>query len=392
MKEIEKVSAKIKFKAEDFIVEEIGNGWECSVLSGGFNEYPDISKLDLLTPKDFLWCEFEKIDIDHFQAIKELSIRIGKYSSDIGYAGTKDKRAHTSQRISIFRPDLSLISKFKHPKILLKNFKWEKRKIKLGYLEGNRFKITLRDIDKKDAIKISSRIRGVSFFPNYFGQQRFGSQKGNNVKIGIFLLKRKFREAVWEILTASGDEWDDFKAARERFVSEGDFGNALSYFPSKLRNEREVLYYLSKNPEDYIGALKRVDRKNLLMYVHSVQSFIFNEILRRALEERLDFTKKGQQNCILAGYKTKFSSGRLGEIEKEVLDENNIELEDFNIEDISFLRIKGSFRKAIVEVRNLHVDTSDDDEFSSSKKIYLEFELPSGVYATIFLDSFFDFS
>ena len=47
----------------------------------------------------------------------------------------------------------------------------EKRKIKLGYLTGNRFTITLRDLDKKDAMKLSSHLRKLDYFSNYFGKQ-----------------------------------------------------------------------------------------------------------------------------------------------------------------------------------------------------------------------------
>jgi tRNA pseudouridine13 synthase len=149
------------------------------------------------------------------------------------------------------------------------------------------------------------------------------------------------------------------------------------------------LDYLSRHPEDYLGAIKKAERKSMLMYLNAVQSHIFNEILRRALEEGLDFTKKGQQNCLLVGYKTKFYDGRLGEIEQEVLEENGLELSDFDVVEIPYLRIKGSFRKAITEVADLNIEVEDDEEFLNSKKIILSFTLPSGVYATTYLENFF---
>ncbi|MFA4960178.1 MAG: tRNA pseudouridine(13) synthase TruD [Candidatus Pacearchaeota archaeon] len=393
MKQIEKILAKIKFKPDDFIVEEIGEGWECSVSeSPNFDSNPDLSKLDSSIFKDFLWCELEKVDLDHFQAIKELGARINKFSNDIGYAGVKDKKAHTSQRISIFKPNLDLIKQFRHPKIILKNFRWEKRKLKMGFLEGNKFKIVLRDVDKKNAIKISSKIKNLSFFPNYFGTQRFGSQRGNNVEIGILIIKRKFEEAVWNILTyISETEREEFRTARKKLKSEKNFKDALNYFSSFLKIERELLFYLSKNPGDYLGALKKADRKNVLMFINSVQSKIFNEILEKAINEGLDFTKEGQKNCLLVGYKTHFSSGRLGEIEMEILKKNGIETEDFNIKEIPYLRTKGAYRKAIIEIKNAKVSVFDDEEFHGSKKILFEFFLPSGVYATTFLENFFEF-
>ena len=388
MKEIEKVFAKLKYKVEDFIVEEIGDKWECKVSdmfdSGKIN-------LDLENVKDFLWCEMEKQDIDHFTAIKEITRLLGKGVDSIGYAGTKDKRAWTSQRISIFKPDVEKVRAFHHPKIVLKNFKWSKRKIKMGYLEANYFRIVLRDISKKDAIYITKPIRGTKWFPNYFGLQRFGSQRGNNVKIGELIIKRKFEEAVWAILTDTGNEQDSITEVRLRLKKEKNFKEAFEYFPFFLKLEKQILYYLSKNPDDFLGAIKKSDRKTILIIVNSVQSKIFNEILETSLDEGLDFTKKGQESCLLVGYKTRFYNGRLGEIEQQVVANHGLKLEDFDIKEIPFLRIKGSFRKAVTEVKDLEVEIDNDEEFKGSKKIILEFTLPSGVYATTFLDMFFDF-
>lgn len=128
------------------------------------------------------------------------------------------------------------------------------------------------------------------------------------------------------------------------------------------------------------------------MYINSVQSIIFNDIVTQALEEGLNLEQKGQQSGILAGYKTNLSQGRLGEIEQEVLDKHNLTLEDFNIQEIPYLRMKGSFRKAITKIEDLQIEILDDEEFSDAKKIILGFTLPSGTYATTFLENFFKFS
>ena len=98
MKDIPIVQAKLKHKVEDFIVEEIGEKWICKVEQATTDyRLPTTENSNAV----FLWCELEKKDIDHFTAFKELSIRLNKKPFDIGYAGTKDKRAITSQRISI---------------------------------------------------------------------------------------------------------------------------------------------------------------------------------------------------------------------------------------------------------------------------------------------------
>jgi len=349
---MEKIQAKLKYKASDFIVEEIQDNWFCKI-SPDFTQ----SKVDLqpmtcnLQPeaRDFLLCEMEKKNIDHFSAIKTIANLLEKTTQSIGYAGTKDKNAHTSQRISIEKPNIEKLKNFHHPNIILKNFKWNKRKIKMGYLDANHFKITLRDIDKKDAIKISSKIKKTNIFPNYFGPQRFGINQGN-IKIGKAIIKRNFDKAL-------------------QLIHEDN------PHTSNIKN------------------IKHIPRKTLLIYVNSVQSIIFNDIIEKALEEGLNLEEKGQQTGILVGYKTRFSNGRLGEIEQEILNKHNLTPEDFNIQEIKFLRIKGSFRKAITKISNLTVEVQDDKEFApESKKIILEFTLPSGTYATTFLENFFVFN
>ena len=347
---MEKIPAKLKYKTEDFIVEEIQDKWVCKASKEFIQPLMKIENSE----KPFLWCELEKKDIDHFTTIKTIANHLNKNTQAIGYAGTKDKQAHTSQRISIESPDIENLQTFQHPNIILKNFKWNKRKIKMGYLDANHFKITLRDIDKKDAIKISSQIRKKTFFPNYFGPQRFGINEGN-IKIGKAILKRNFKKAIQSI--REDQNWQ--------------------------QNETDRLP---------LAALKCLPRKILLMYVHSVQSKIFNDIVEQALEERLNLNQKGQQSGMLVGYKTRLSQGRLGEIEQEVLDKHNLELEDFDIQEIPFLRIKGSFRKAITSIEDLKVETLEDEEFEGTKKIILEFTLPSGTYATTFLENFFIFN
>ena len=341
---MEKIQAKLKYKTEDFIVEEVQEEWTCKI-SQPF--VPSKIKIDT-SERDFLWCEMEKKDIDHFAAIKIVADSIGKNIQAIGYAGTKDKIAHTSQRISIEKPNIEKIEAFSHTNIILKNFKWNKRKIKIGYLDGNHFKITLRDINKKDAIKISSQIRKKTFFPNYFGPQRFGINQ-SNIKIGKAIIKRNFDKAL-------------------QLIQEDN------PYTSNIKN------------------LKNIPRKNLLMYVNAVQSIIFNDIVAQALEENLNLEDKGQQSGILAGYKTRFSNGTLGQIERNVLSQHGLELADFDIQEIPYLRMKGSFRKAITKIEDLKVETEEDEEFIGSKKIILEFTLPSGVYATTFLENFFIFS
>jgi len=203
----EKGTAIFKHLPEDFIVEEI-QGSTISKVSDSTKAFEN-PKIDLrileTSQRNFLSCDLEKIDTDHFSAVSAVSKKICNNPQELGYAGTKDKKAWTCQRISIFNPDLEKIKEFSYKNIILKNFKWEKHKIKIGDLEGNRFTIVLRDADK-EAIKILSKVRNTKKLQNYFGSQRFGSLRNNNVKLGKLILKNKFEEAIFAFLTDFGQE------------------------------------------------------------------------------------------------------------------------------------------------------------------------------------------
>ncbi len=126
------------------------------------------------------------------------------------------------------------------------------------------------------------------------------------------------------------------------------------------------------------------------MFVHALQSRIFNEILETAIEENFDFSKKGQQRIQLIGYKSKDENTKVGDITKNILRMHNLSKEDFDLKEIPFLRISGQLRDAIINVNNLKLEIEDDELFENSKKIILDFSLDSGVYATTFLENFFD--
>ena len=79
METLNPVSAKLKYKIKDFIVEEIGEKWNAKI-SEDFqpNSNPNLDNLDLSASKEFLCCEMEKQDIDHFSAIKEIARLLNK--------------------------------------------------------------------------------------------------------------------------------------------------------------------------------------------------------------------------------------------------------------------------------------------------------------------------
>jgi tRNA pseudouridine13 synthase len=115
----------------------------------------------------------------------------------IGYAGLKDKNATTTQYISIplnRSRDYKLLNS-KNIKVLETFI--HNQMIKIGDLVGNRFKITIKDINPVDLPTIYQTLSQVQKhgLPNYFGYQRFGRdnnfQKSKDIVYGEEIIKDK---------------------------------------------------------------------------------------------------------------------------------------------------------------------------------------------------------
>ena len=129
----------------------------------------------------------------------EMISAIAKYCKikqrDIGYAGLKDKHAMTMQYISLLAKDNEeKLKTFKHDKIKILGTYRHNNKIRVGHLKGNHFKVRLKKVlgvqkDKLDSVLKWIKKNGV---PNYFGNQRFGTN-GDNWREGKEILDGKLK-------------------------------------------------------------------------------------------------------------------------------------------------------------------------------------------------------
>ena len=148
---------KIKQVPEDFVVKE-----KSSVNFGKEGEY-----------SYFL---MGKRDYTTVKAIETIAKSAHAKSKDLGFAGSKDRRAITEQVIS-FRGSEKRLEGLKLNDIELKFLGKGSKPVSLGDLEGNNFEIVVRNIT--DSPKPINKIT------NFFGEQRFSKQ---NVDVGKVLL------------------------------------------------------------------------------------------------------------------------------------------------------------------------------------------------------------
>ncbi|MCD6127238.1 MAG: tRNA pseudouridine(13) synthase TruD [Methanomicrobia archaeon] len=334
---------------------------------------------------DCLVFTLEKRNENTIDAIKKIAGVLGVPIKNFGYAGLKDKNAVTRQKVSVKGV------KKEELEIELKNIKImdieRGDRIRIGDHLGNKFRIVVREVGEIKEIKKE--------FPNFFGEQRFGG----NERIGRNIIKEKYEDAVKEILKKEGMEEE---------IENEEFEKIFERYPDTY--EKKVLRSLIRK-KDYLKALRSLPSDILTLYIHSYQSFIFNELLKKRLE-RLELgeieegdiisteifgkkayvkvnssniteAKKKRYSPVLpiVGYKTRVY-GNTKEDLGSILEREEIDPGDFKIKSIPFLSSRGTYREIIGKCENLEWKLKD-------RNLICKFFLPKGEYATVFMEQIF---
>ncbi|KAF9422778.1 hypothetical protein HW555_001562 [Spodoptera exigua] len=153
-------------------------------------------------PAEYVHFIVHKENCDTMDAAMRIAERIGVHvkPSMLGYAGTKDRRAKTSQWFSARRLDprrfVAATRYFKD--IHVGNFTFKNTNLKLGMLQGNRFRIALRNVTASDEV-VNTACKDLQEhgFINYYGLQRFGTRVDTpTYNIGLKLLQGNFKEVA----------------------------------------------------------------------------------------------------------------------------------------------------------------------------------------------------
>ncbi len=360
------VGGRIKERPEDFIVEEINELGIAEVLLLRGMKAP----LEPEGSGEFLWVVMEKRDWDTVDAVTRLARILNISRKSVGFAGTKDKRALTAQWISLrgvrWRDlrSLELRDMAFHTPVYMRG------RLRLGHLFENRFTVRIRGA--------KGEVPRITTFPNYFAHQRFGSYRFVSHIVGRHIVRGEWESAVRAYLTYSSPyEPPETVDARRRLQDEwGDWESALKYFPKRLRPERQILMSLAKG-KSYESALRSLHPRSFSLFIHAYQSYLTNVMISYRLEhgvraEEGDILLKGTPTAMIPGYRSKFAGGVQGEIEREVLEDEGVDLECFR----RFKRFgsEGGRRKILASARDFTVRGDS-----------IRFVLEKGSYATALL-------
>lgn len=345
-----------------------------------------------------------------------------------GWAGTKDKRAVTKQKISIWGITQDDLSRVHLKDIELRAIGRSNKKVSLGDLWGNHFRIIIRDISlltdetRQRVTSITDELKkGV---PNFFGVQRFGENRPVTHVVGEAILRGDIKEAALTyIAKAYPEENEEIRKVRQFVWDSRDFREGIRIYPLHLQFERAMMSHLVAHPEDYAGAFRALSPKLTAMFLHAYQSYIFNRILSRRIESGMliyhaydgdivcfknemgmpdtsrlqkvtEDNVDGINNLIdrdrafvtapLLGYETRFAEGQPGGIEQAVVKELDIDLDGFKVPVMPELASRGRRREIILPFKpELSID--EDEKNTGKTKLTLSFSLQKGSYATTVL-------
>lgn len=401
--EVPGMRGKLKKSPDDFVVEEVS----------------------IFPPEDpngeFTAAVVQHRNWEMNRLVRRLGTNLGIGRGRIGFAGTKDKRSVATQLITFAAPPEAVATIYIPDVEFLRIYR-TKVSTSLGSLLGNRFRIAVRDVEIADLRErigsVDAQIADLGGFPNFFGVQRFGVIRPITHLIGKAMVQGDFESAVMMYIAEQADsEGDESREARSYVSETKNFEQALKMFPKTLMFERTLLGHLSKRPDDFSGALKRLPRNLIMMFVHAYQSFLFNRILSTRIERKMPLNEpvegdiilplnkyglpnqrrhikvnstnislasckvregKGFVSGLLFGAESAFADGQMGEIERKIVEAEKLIPSNFIVPEVITASSKGIRRELLAPVRDFRWRISDTSTFFT-------FELNKGCYATSLL-------
>ena len=249
--------------------------------------------------KNILLFSLLKRNMDTIGAVEYISRLLHRTQKTIKFAGNKDKRGITTQRLSSFNTlpnEIISLTKNKrwNKNLEISNFSFSDKELRLGLLKGNQFCVCFRFVEglkdiKSDLDLITKSINEKGFI-NYFGMQRFGVGNVSTHIIGKYIIKKKWKEAFAKIISTD-NMFDAMKQVglgkdveKEIFDIEDKtkqmtiITDILKILP-KFTNESKLLFNYKKcGKNSYQSSFKSLSKQLQVLYPHSYQSYIWNII------------------------------------------------------------------------------------------------------------------
>ncbi|XP_003475901.1 pseudouridylate synthase PUS7L isoform X1 [Cavia porcellus] len=384
-----------------------------------------------------------KENLEMFEAVGFLAIKLGVIPSDFSYAGLKDKKAITYQAMVVRKvtPErLKNIEKeIAKKRMNVFNIRSVSDSLRLGQLKGNHFDIIIRNLKNKvnDSANLRERIQEAienvktKGFVNYYGPQRFGQgRKVHTDQIGLALLKSEMVKAVKLFLTPEDLE-DPVNRAKKFFLQTEDAKGTLSLMPEFKVRERallEALHRFGMTEEGCIQAWFSFPHSMRIFYIHAYSSKIWNEAVSYRLATYGSKVVEGDLICLdedideyfpnnkvhlvteeeaaastyaihqvvlpVLGYNTQYPKNKVGQWYREILSRDGLQACRFKVPALK-LNVPGCYRHILKHPHNLSYQLMGDLETNvkmqgfhideTTVSLLISFDLDASCYATVCL-------
>ncbi|MEY9860780.1 tRNA pseudouridine13 synthase [Catenulispora sp. GAS73] len=284
-----------------------------------------------------------------FEAVEWIAESVGIPQSEVGYCGLKDEDGVTEQVISVpiglGDPADRLTAAGGDRWMRFLRYGESAAPLRIGELEGNSFKIVLRNLDPRQGEKgLLAAKKVILYFLNYFDTQRFGVPGGPKVAhlIGAALSDGQWAKAR-ELLASSGS--GEAAAAREWTGADADFFAEL--------DGRVTSFFLA---------------------AHASQQW--NRTLAEQVEKCLPDARRVDVEGIGFTY-----AREVGDCVSVLAAQPAIPITRYTVRD-GVVKERRSVRAAVVQTVIEIDDRRSDEHFPGRMRAELSFFLPSGSYAT----------
>ncbi len=411
----EGIGGTIKSRSEDFKVKEIINesSIDISFIKNNHYKFP----LFLL----------EKSNIDSNHALFEIQ---KNYDLHLKILGIKDAKAVTKQYAYSIQTKTNMPEKIITKNTIVTLVGFLRKPLDKSILLGNKFEIQIEDINSNNPTKI---IESFSYeknnIGNFYGLQRFGSERLVTHLVGREIVKKNFKKAIEYLLTYTS-EYDSktSKEIREKLKDPLNYPTLLKKFPRGMDIEYTLIKSIARGLQP-IETIRSIPISIRRLFIHAYQAYIFNKTLSTAIINEEDISRcKDNDLCFelksplffgrirkfsthdnennkktdnfgdvtpairLVGYSFQPGRGRFDKIITEILKEEQVNPKDFYIKELQELSEQGGFRQSSLlftdfsyyinkDINKKHILSSE----TYDKYLHLSFSLPKGSYATILL-------
>ncbi|WP_434391490.1 tRNA pseudouridine(13) synthase TruD [Melittangium boletus] len=387
---------RIKQKPEDFSVKESYRFEE--VVGGRYRVYL-----------------MDKQKLSTFDAANRLRDAFGLKPGSISYCGLKDKQGRTEQLIAVDGADVDM----QEPDLRLKYLGRADKALSSANITSNRFAVTVRMLtrDSIGPLNVAAAEINRLGVVNYFDSQRFGSLKHGQGFIAKDLLRGDFEAALHNYL-ARPSELDRSDDAKVKAFWRDNWGRWDARVPFEgTKKYHRVLKSLRDYPGDWVRAFLQIDADYRAMLLFTYQSYLWNEGVRRYLQELLPrehlFPMKYQAGTLLfhrdadpetlsllrdSTFPLLAPTSQVEDPTKRkavdwVLGREKLSLEQLRIEESPrLLYFKHEERPTVVIPHKLVIGRVQEDDLNRGYlKTNIAFTLPPGAYATLVIKRLFHF-